>query len=180
MSYPLTAAHLQAAGVSPGLWARYLAPLNAAMLEFGITTGERPAMFLAEVSEESEGLHYTCEIWGPTAAQLRYDDGGSLARALGNAVGDGQKFAGHGFIQITGKTNHFACADHFGIDHDYIAAWLQTPEGACRSAAWFWSTHGCNALADAYDITGCSERINGGVNGLQRRSDLYTAISKVP
>jgi putative chitinase len=179
MSFPLTNAHLQAGGVPPGLWARYLAPLNAAMTEFDITTGERPAMFLAQICEESENLRYTCEIWGPTAQQRKYDDGGPLSISLGDAPGEGQKYAGHGFIEITGKRNHMACAAHFGIDPNYIVAWLQGSEGACRSAAWFWNTHGCNALADKFDIVGVTKIINGGLNGLQQRTDLYKAISAV-
>jgi len=179
MLFPLTNAHLQAAGVPAALWPRYLLPLNNAMAEFGIVSGERPAMFLAQVAHESEGFRYVCEIYGPTAQQLRYDDGGPLARSLGNAPGDGQKYAGHGLIQITGKANHLVVAKYFSIDPESIVAWLQIPEGACRSAAWFWHTHGCDATADAFDIVTNTKQINGGENGLQQRTDLYKAISAV-
>jgi putative chitinase len=37
------------------------------------------------------------------------------------------------------------------------------------TAGWFWSTHGCNELADAANWTGLTKRINGGTIGLNER-----------
>lgn len=165
MTFPLRAEHLEAAGVDRRKFDIFLTPLNAAMEEFEITRGERPAMFLAQVAHESGGFRWLKEIWGPTPAQLRYPDG--------------RQWAGHGLIQITHKANHIAEAEHFGVSIDDIVEWLQTPVGASRSAAHFWQAHGCNALADAFDFVGVTRKINGGINGLDDRLARYKAISEI-
>lgn len=88
----------------------------------------------------------------------------AYANRMGNgppASGDGWRTRGAGFIQLTGHDNQQACADFFGIKGD-IGEWLATPKGAALSSAWFWSTHGCNELADAGDVDGVSDVINLG------------------
>ncbi len=180
MKFPITLAHLQAARVAPRKADDYLAPLNLSMIEFSITIGERPAMFLAQIAHESDGFQYTSELWGPTEAQRRYEPETSLSRALGNKfAGDGYKFRGHGLIQITGRANHEAEAEFFGVNVDVVIPILQSPLGACRSAAHYWSKHGCNALADGFDFVGVTKAINGGLNGLTDRLERYKAICAV-
>jgi putative chitinase len=163
--FPLEPKHLIAAGVRASLVDRYLNMLNDAMREFDITTGERPAMFLAQIAHESMGLYYVAEIWGPTPAQLRYPDGPA--------------WKGHGFIQITHEENHLAEAEYFGIPPSDIVRWLQSPEGACRSAAHYWRSHGCNEAADAFDFVAVTKKINGGTNGLADRLSRYKAITEI-
>lgn len=175
--FPVKDSHLAAIGVQPELRSLYLEPLNAAMDEHSIRSGERPAMFVAQIAHESGRFRYTSELWGPTKQQLRYDDNGALARALGNAPGEGYAYRGHGLIQITGYYNHKAVAKHFGIDMRDIVEWLTSPPGACRSAAHFWLNHGCNELADRFDFVGITRRINGGLNGLADRTALYKTLT---
>lgn len=173
----LTAAQLIA--IMPYAKARagaFLPWLNAAMEEFSINTPARQASFLAQIGHESGQLRYVQEL----ASGAAYDTG-PLAARLGNtpgADGDGQRWKGHGLIQITGGDNHRACAAHFGIALDSIATWLQTPEGASRSAGWFWRTHGLNELADKGDQVAVTKRINGGTNGLADRLALFNAAKK--
>lgn len=163
MTFPLLPPHLEAAGVPVARIAQFLDPLNAAMARFGIVSGDRPAMFLAQVAHESGGFRYLAEIWGPTPAQLRYPDG--------------PYWKGHGLIHITHKANHLAEAQYFGIPEAGIVAWLQTPEGACLSAAHYWQSHGCNELADQFDFVAVTKKINGGINGLDDRTERYKNIS---
>ena len=156
---------------------RYLDWLNATMAEFDINTPARQASFLSQVGHESMHLRCVQEL----ASGAAYDTGGLAAR-LGNtpeADGDGQKWKGHGFIEITGFDNHVACARYFGIPLDGIVAWLMTPEGACRSAGWFWKEHGLNQLADAGDQVAVTRRVNGGTNGLAERLALFAAAERV-
>jgi putative chitinase len=87
--------------------------------------------------------------------------------------GDGWKHCGRGFIQLTGKANYEACGEALGVELDEDPLWLTTPEGAARSAAWFWHKNGLNKYADAGDIVGCTKRINGGTIGLEERKELW-------
>lgn len=141
-------------------------PLNSAMAEYGIDTPARRAVFLAQVAHESGQLRYTREIWGPTPAQRGYE-----RRAdIGNIQpGDGARFKGRGLIQITGRANYAACGAALGLPLLDQPELLEQPDGACKSAAWFWQTHGLNELADAGAFIAITKRINGGTNGLAER-----------
>lgn len=140
----------------------YVEPLTAAMAEFDIDTPQRQAFFIAQIAHESASLSTTVEYASGGAYEGRAD--------LGNtAPGDGVKYKGHGLIQTTGKANHFRVADYFGVPREAVVDWLQTPEGAARSAGLFWRDNNLNASADANDIKANTRIINGGLNGLAER-----------
>lgn len=152
--------------------ATFLAPLNAAMLEFGITTPARQASFLSQVGHESGQLRYVRELASGQAYEGRVD--------LGNTQrGDGVRFRGRGLLQVTGRANYAACGKALGLDLLAQPELLEQNVNACRSAGWFWQTKGLNALADAGDQERVTRRINGGVNGLAERLALYQAARKV-
>jgi putative chitinase len=153
----------------------WLSVIASAMLEFDIDTRLRQAMFLAQIGHESGGMHYTTEIWGNTAAQLRYEG----RKDLGNTVeGDGFKYRGRGLIQTTGRYNYEKTASALGIDCVNNPDLLAEPVNAARSAAWWWQSHNLNRFADAGDIIGCTKVINGGTNGIDQRTKLYQAALK--
>lgn len=180
MKFPVRDEHLAAIEVKKTQRAAYLEHLNNAMLAFEIDRGERVPMFVAQIAHESGLFQYTSEIWGPTQQQLKYDDGGPLSIQLGNRAGEGFRFRGHGLIQVTGRNNHEAVARRFGVPMVEIVDWLTSPRGACLSAAHFWTSHGCNALADAFDFVGVTRKINGGLNGLNERVALYRKLALLP
>lgn len=152
--------------------AAFLAPLNAAMLEFGITTPARQASFLSQVGHESGQLRYVRELASGQVYEGRAD--------LGNTQrGDGVRFRGRGLLQVTGRTNYAACGKALGLDLLAQPDLIEQTVNACRSAGWFWQTRGLNALADAGDQERVTRRINGGVNGLAERLALYQAARKV-
>lgn len=69
---------------------------------------------------------------------------------LGNGPpesGDGWRYRGRGFIQITGRANYAQAAETCGLpflaDPDSVAKEV----GASQSAAAFWDDHGCSDLA---------------------------------
>lgn len=166
----------KAAGARIDRAKEFLPFLLAAMAEFDINTPERQAAFLAQIGHESGGLRYTVEIWGPTAAQSRYE-----GRAdLGNIVkGDGIRFMGRGLIQTTGRANYKATGAALGVDLIAQPKLLGEAELAARSAAWFWKAHGLNELADTREITKITRRINGGTNGLEDRLARYNTAMGV-
>lgn len=154
-----------------GEWAE---ALPAPCRTYGINTPGRLAAFLAQIGHECGSGRHTRELWGPTDAQRRYEG----RRDLGNTVpGDGRRFLGRGAIQITGRANTTAARDALkpGMDLMAFCAWLETPEGAATSAAWWWSQRGLNALADAGRFDDITRRINGGFNGRADRDARWKA-----
>lgn len=97
------------------------------------------------------------------------------ASRMGNGPetsGEGYKFRGRGYIQLTGKANY--------IEFDKLVTenLIETPELVATkypllSAAWFFSKNGLNALADKgatdADVTAITKRVNGGTIGLPDR-----------
>jgi putative chitinase len=108
-----------------------------------------------------------------------------VARNLGNTEpGDGYKFIGRGLKQLTGRYNYTrASKDLYGDDRllknpELVATDKQI---ALETACWFWNTKNLSAVADAWDITTLSKKVNGGTIGLADRikySDLARSIMK--
>ena len=97
------------------------------------------------------------------------------ANRMGNgneASGDGWKYRGRGFIQITGKENYFRLANDTDIDCLKNPDLLLEEANAMISALWFWDLKGLNSLADKNDIIGITKKINGGNIGLEHRKEL--------
>lgn len=153
----------------------FLPYLEAAMAEFDISTPTRQAAFLAQVGHESGGLHWLVELWGPTASQSRYE----MRYDLGNCKpGDGFKYRGRGLIQLTGRANYEKAGEALGANLIEQPELLGEPELACRSAGWFWKSHGLNELADAGNYEAITKRINGGLNGYAERLGLWEAAKE--
>ena len=141
----------------------WVEPLNKAMAEFGIDTPIKQASFLAQVAHESGELHFTLEIASGEAYEGRTD--------LGNKVkGDGVKYKGRGLIQITGKANYVAVAMALDVDCLVHPEVLETPEGAARSAAWWWREHKLNELAASDE--GSFLRVSKVINGVNKTTGL--------
>ncbi|MBW3503694.1 glycoside hydrolase family 19 protein [Pseudomonas sp. NKUCC02_KPG] len=150
--------------------------LNAAMSRYQIVGTKRIAAFIAQIGHESVQLRYLKEVWGPTAAQARYEG----RTALGNTMpGNGFRYRGRGLIQITGRANYAACGEALGLNLLAHPELLEMPQHACMSAAWFWVTKGLNTLADAGQFNKITQHINGGQNGVADQQALYARALKV-
>lgn len=153
----------------------FLLPLAEAMARFEINTPIRQAAFLAQIAHESGCLRYTAEIASGAAYEFRKDLGNTIA-------GDGKRYKGRGLIQITGRDNYRACSAALYGDPDILLAHPQMLESvtmACESAAWWWSSHGLNELADAGRFAVITRRINGGTNGATERGVFYAQAKQV-
>jgi len=140
------------------------------------TTVERIAMWVAQIGHESGGLYYTEEIASGAAYEGRAD--------LGNTQpGDGVRFKGRSWIQITGRANYTRLSQ-WAFDKLLVPSptyfvefpgQLASDEFVGLGAAWYWvvARPDINALSDARDIHSVTQRINGGQNGFNDRLDRY-------
>lgn len=195
----MNAAQLVAAtGCSPN-GADHLADcLQRAMDAFGISTLNERAHFLAQTAFESglyvhveENLNYSAErlavvfpkYFGlgkanPADYARQKDKIANLvyANRMGNgppASGDGWKYRGRGYIQLTGRTNYTALNQEVPqIPCVSFPDSLCASEYAALSAAWFWDAHRCNAAANVGLVSAVTQKINGGFNGLAERTAL--------
>jgi putative chitinase len=160
----------------------FISPHNTAQSPHQIDTPKRVAAFLAQVGHESGQLRYAREL-GDEQYLSKYDTG-ALAARLGNtpeADGDGQKYRGRGLIQVTGRDNYRRCS--LGLFDDErlltLPELLEQPQWAAESAAWFWEQNGLNELADRDQFNSITRRINGGLNGLEDRLQLWARARAV-
>lgn len=151
---------------------KYAQPLTAAMDEFGISGARREAAFLAQIAHESGSLIYVQEIADGSAYEGRLDLGN-------NKPGDGKRFKGRGFIQITGRANYESCGKALSLDLIGSPELLEMPQAACRASTWFWKTRGLNELADKDAFGAITRKINGGYNGLDDRLQHWLRARKV-
>lgn len=159
--------------------------------------------FLAQVGHESAGLSRLEENLCYTAARIcavwpaRFADAGAAeplagnSQALANAVyggrmgngdaasGDGWRFRGRGYIQLTGRAAYRAAGRHAGLDLETFPELAATPEHALAAACGFWSWRGLNGLCDRDDLVALSRRINGGSHGLADRRAWLDKVRRV-
>ena len=168
--------------------------LKAAMAYYKMTP-ERAAHFFAQTAHETGGFKAFSENLNYSAQGLQGTFGkyfpGTLeesysrnpekianrvyADRMGNgpeASGDGYKFRGRGYIQLTGKDNYTAFGKSIGVDMSVNPDSVASTH-ALTSAAWFWSKNKLNEIADtgATDevVTKITKRVNGGTIGLADR-----------
>ena len=173
-----------------------IAQIPGVMESFGVNTPLRLAHFLAQCGHESGGFRLTQENLNYSAKGLmgifkKYFPTQALADAyarkpekiankvyggrMGNgleATGEGYKFRGRGYIQLTGKQNYTAF--DLAVEDDILAnPDLVSTKHALASAAWFWKKNGLNLIADTGSssevVTKITKRVNGGTIGLPDR-----------
>lgn len=150
----------------------YAPLLDSTMSEFEIDTPKRKAAFIAQIAHESGSLKYVEEIASGEAYEGRKD--------LGNTQpGDGKRFKGRGFMQITGRANYQACGEALGLDLIASPELLQEPVNAARSAGWYWHSRNLNRFADWDQFGALTRAINGGYIGLDDRIKFWLIARKV-
>ena len=173
--------------------------------KFNITNNLRLAHFLAQCGHESGGFKAVSENVNYSAAGLKNIFGkyfpGNLSesyarnpqkiasRVYGNRMGngpeesgDGYKFRGRGFIQLTGKNNYTQFTKFIGEDcvsnPDLVAT-----KYPLASAAFFFDSNKlwaiCDKGADNATITAVTKRVNGGTIGLADRIKHFNEYYKL-
>ena len=141
--------------------------LNNCLQKFNINTPERIRHFISQCSHESACGIYTKELASGQAYEGRRD--------LGNAqTGDGKKYKGAGYLQLTGRSNYQALANYLpdqfvmkGVD--YVA-----DNYPWTSAGFWWYKNNMNTVCDkGADCITITKKVNGGTNGLADRQRYY-------
>lgn len=161
---------MRAMGLSQDKAQTWYEPIENAIFEHAIVSPFRAAMFLATIGHESGNFRWLAEIWGPTAAQKRYDsrddlgntDPQAVAIAAKHGMGPGQFYRGYGPIQITGFYNLRDMGEKLGLDLINEPSLLMDPRNGARSSARWWQDAGCNAIADTGNFFRVSNRVNRG------------------
>lgn len=152
--------------IDPNVKQNYASTLSTAMAAGAINTPRRIAAFLAQILHESGSFRFMREIASGEAYEGRKD--------LGNTQpGDGPRYKGRGFIQITGRANYRQAGKDLGVPLEASPELAERPDLAARLAVWFWTTRKLNAKADAGDFVGITRAVNGGTRGLESRTALY-------
>ena len=140
-------------------------------------------LFSENLNYSAEGLTKTFKKYFPTIAST---DGYAknpqkiankvYANRMGNrdeASGDGWTYRGRGAIQLTGKSNYQAFADHIGRPDVMTNPDTVSSELAFESALFFFEQNGLWAICDKgvtdATINALTKRVNGGLTGLDDR-----------
>lgn len=180
--------------------------LPEVMSKFGINTNLRLAHFIAQCGHESggfkavnENLNYGAKgllgifkKYFPTEAKAKEYErkpekianlvyGGRMGNGP-ETSGDGYKFRGRGYLQLTGKDNYSAFSKVIG--EDCVAnPDLVSTKYALASAAWFFNKNNLFTICDqgATDdvVTKLSKRVNGGTIGLNERIKEFKEFHKL-
>jgi putative chitinase len=170
----------------------------------GITSPKELANFMAQVSEESQGLTHLEEGFrypqgiSQIPVQSAHRDGdaaletarveamqgkpGKLAELMyggrnGNdQLGDGYTYRGRGYMQLTGKANYKEAGDALGVDLVKHPELAAEPQNASKIATWYWE----NKVPEAAhsDVRAATAAINGGYNGLDARQAEFNKWEK--
>lgn len=137
--------------------------------------GSELAQFLAQTKHESwnhsrlqekpvgDPQKYFTKKYDPTQAP-------KTAKILGNKLkGDGAKYHGRGFIQLTGRDNYRMASEALGLDlinHPELAS---KPEVAAKIAVWYWNTRVKPKVNNFEDTVAVTKTINNAMFGLEDR-----------
>jgi putative chitinase len=198
------ASGLNLPGLTGKLPAGVIAQIPPTAAEFGITTNLRLAHFLAQCALESTGFTATVENLNYRAARLmqvfpKYFRGVDpaayannpakianrvYANRMGNgdeASGDGFKFRGRGYIQLTGKNNYTSFSTFVGEDCVANPDLVATKYPLASAAFYFNSSNIwaiCDRGADDDAVTRVTKAVNGGTAGLPERLQNFKTFMR--
>ena len=128
------------------------------------------AQFLAQMAHETGNFKYSKEIWGPTETQKGYEGRSDLGNTQ---PGDGKRFMGRGYIQITGRYNYNKFGKMIGKDLVNNPELAEDPNIAAQVSLAYWKDRKISGPARRGDTLRVTKLINGGTRGLEDRIRYY-------
>jgi len=147
---------------------REIDELNSCLEEFEITTPLRISHFLAQTAHESGGGRWKKELSDGSYLEGRWD--------LGNKkTGDGPRFKGAGYIQLTGRENYQRFSDYLGDAKVMDGCNYVAEVYPFTSAGFWWKDNNMNELCDTHPtVKQVTLKVNGGYNGLDDRQKYFS------
>jgi putative chitinase len=186
--------------------ANVLEQIPQIMEKFSLNSPIRLAHFLSQCAHESgnfkavtENLNYGAKGLRSIFGKYFKDDASAAAyerkpekianrvysSRMGNgdeASGDGWKFRGRGYIQLTGKDN-YSQFDKVVEDDILANPDLVATKYPLMSAAFFFEKNNlwkiCDGGADKEDVIALTKRINGGTHGLEDRLAKFALFNSL-
>lgn len=144
----------------------------SALEHLGITDWNNKAAALATIFVET-GDFECREENGPPSYFAKYDGRASLGNTQ---PGDGHKFRGRGYIQLTGRDNYTTFGPLVGEDLVMNPGLALHPPVAALIFAQYWKRRGCVEAAAAGNWERVRMRVNGGSNGMGKFKDYLRAL----
>ncbi len=172
--------------------------LNDILTDYGINKNpKRFCHFMAQIGHES--AHFTTleeNLWYSSSGLWRvfrkYFDSPEhaaqyarqperianrvYANRMGNGPeesGDGYRYRGRGFIQLTGRDNYRRIGQRIELDLEGDPDMIRRDVAvAVLVSADYWDSRNLNKAADVDDIEAVTRGVNGGYNGLEDRKTL--------
>lgn len=102
------------------------------------------------------------------------------AEILGNTkAGDGEKFKGRGFLQLTGRDVYMRAGKALGLPLEEKPELLEDPKIGAKASIWFWKTRVKPKVKDFSDVEEVTQYINPGLKGLPDRQKKFREFSNL-
>jgi len=165
---------------TPPLTQRPLASVLERIARQAGIMGTELAQLLAQCHVETIGYQTLKEL--PNKWQQHYEPPSKTASMLGNIYpGDGQRFIGRGFIQVTGRYNYDQFAKNSGIDVVTHPELLEKPETAAKATVDFWLNHVRPVVKDFTNTGAVTSIINHAKKGASERKEAFKQyVAKLP
>ena len=153
--------------------------------------GTELAQFLAQAAHETGDFQHMREL-GASRYFDRYEprmvrmkktgeviNANPRAQRLGNdQPGDGARYRGRGFLQITGRDNYRRLGAALNLPLEQQPELLEQPEIAARAALWFWKNRVVPRVQDFADTHAATRAINPALRGLEDRRAKFVEYVK--
>lgn len=153
-------------------------PLEKYLMTYAAKAGLRGyelAQFMAQCAHETQDFSRLAERGSPQYFR-KYEPkyAPKKAKILGNTkVGDGARFKGRGFIQLTGRYNYGVAGKAIGKDLIKNPQLAENPKIAAQIALWYWQNRVKPSVDDYKNTTDVTRKINPGLKGLEDRHENF-------
>jgi len=136
--------------------------------------GTELAQFLAQCAHETANFASMEERGSPAYFTKKYEQHKKTARILGNKVkGDGERYKGRGYIQLTGRDNYTRAGAALGLPLAQQPELAARPDVAAKVAVWYWQNRVAPKIKDFSNTGDVTKKINPASKGLQSRQDQF-------